>query len=225
MKFTILLTSLTLCCVNAAEIFPGGKGVSGNVEERRASATGKKMDSFRTMAGRAYRDVMITEITDGGISFTHEDGAARLRFENLNPEQRRYFGIEEDDAQAVYGKERMERIAYEAKVEQREEERRELAEKKAAERAEARRVAFGKAEKAEAERTVAAASQPAAEIPLRPTIKRVDSGGRSSRRHSSHNTSYGGYSYPVRHYYSPVFRYGGSYCRPGFGTAFHFSVR
>jgi hypothetical protein len=214
-------------CLGAGEatgLLPETSRNPGDVEERRAEAMGKRLDSFETMAGRLYRDVQITQISAGGISFSHADGAARLRFDDLTPEQRRYFGINGDDAAAVYAREMKARDAYERKVEEREKARRELAEKEATERAEARRLAM---EKAAREREIAAAAEPAGIIPPYPTIQRVDSGLRISSRSSGYDGYYGGfgYGYPVRYGYRPTFHYRGSHCRPHYGTGIHFTVR
>lgn len=206
-------------------LFPEGSRAAGDADDRRAEAMGKRLDEFKTMAGRLYRDVRITKISDGGISFRHADGAAWLGYDDLSPEQRRYFGITAEDAAAVYAREMRAREAYERKVEEREKARRELAEKEAAERAEAWRLAI---EKAAEERKIAAAAEPAGIIPPHPTIKRVDSGLRRSSGSSSYARYYYGgvgYGYPVRYSYRPSFRHGGSHCRPAHGTGIHFSVR
>lgn len=198
--------------------FPGFAMLAGflvsmaaaDVESRRAEAMGKPMETFRTMEGRIYRDVVITKINAGGVSFNHADGAARLRFADLSPEQRSRFGINGEDAAAVYAREARARDAYETEVEEREKARRELAEKEAAE-----------------VRATAAATKPAETIPPYPTIKRVDSGRRHSNRYSSYGSYYAGfgYAYPVRYGSSPAFRYGGNTCTPSFGTGIHFIVR
>lgn len=75
------------------------------------------------MEGRIYREVVITKISAGGVSFKYADGAARLRFDELSPGQRKYFGIEEEEAAEVYRKEAERRAAYEKLVEDRTEER------------------------------------------------------------------------------------------------------
>lgn len=228
MKVPLLLFFISSAfCLGAGDavgLLPEGSRGSGDVEERRAEAMGKRLEEFVTMAGRVYRDVQITKIGDGGISFSHADGAARLRFEDLSPEQRGYFGINREDAAAVYAREMMAREAYEKRVEESEKARRELAEKLAAERAEAQLLAM---EKAEERKAAAAAAESAGIIPPYPTIKRVDSGLRISSRSSSFDGYYGGfgYGYPARYGYRPTFHYRGSHCRPHYGTGIHFTVR
>ncbi len=161
-----------------------------DVESRRAEALGKPMESFRTMEGRIYRDVVITKISAGGVSFKHADGAARLRFDELSPGQRNYFGIEEEEAAEVYREEAERREAYERLVAKRVEERRALAEKEAAEREEARQAALVAA----AQRNAATANDPSATIPFYPTIKRVDTKVERSRYHRSYYGGAYGYS-------------------------------
>jgi hypothetical protein len=220
----LISSAFSLGAEKSAGLLLGGSGGAENADERRAEAMGKQLDQFETMSGRVYRDVQITKISDGGISFSHADGAARLRFDDLSPAQRSYFGIKVEDAAAIYAREMKARAAYEREVEQRERERRELAGKEAAERAEAWRLAM---EKAAEHRAATAAAQPAETIPSHPTIKRLDSGLRHSSRSSSYSRYYGGfgYGYPIRYNYSPGFRYGGGYCRPSFGTGINFIVR
>ena len=184
-----------------------------DVESRRAEALGKPMESFRTMEGRIYRDVVITRISAGGVSFKHADGAARLRFEELSPGQRKYFGIEEEEAAEVYRKEAERRAAYEMLVEERTEERRVLAEKEAAEREEAWRVAMAAA----AAERAKAADETSATIPFYPTIKRVDTQIRRTRSYGSYGSYYGGYyGYSLYSSYRPShhrgWRSGGFYC-------------
>jgi len=209
MKILFVWFSLTLgVALGAGEsysLITEGSGADG-VEERRAEAMGKKFQSFETMKGRIYEDVKITEINDGGISFTHAAGAARLRFEDLSPEQRRYFGITEDAAVEFYRKEREARLAYEKRVKEAEVARRKAAE----EEAEVRRVADEQAAQARAERSEALSFR---NIPTLPEVKRVDSRDFSRRSYTIRRSSYG---YPSYYYSScyPRFR---SYQSVSFG--------
>ena len=179
----------------------------GDVETRRAEAMGKPMESFRAMNGRIYNDVMITKISAGGVSFKHADGTARLRFDELSPGQREYFGIEQDEAEEVYRAEAQRRAAYEEQVAKLAEERRILAEKAAAESEAAWELAMAAAAE---ERAAAAAEKPAETIPLYPTIQRVDTRSQRNRSYGySSNSYFGGYSGFSG--YRPYFR-GGAYC-------------
>lgn len=165
------------------------------------------MAKFETNAGRVYRNVKFTKITDGGISFTHADGTARLRYEDLSTSQREFYGITKEDAEAVYKRETTIRIAYEQKVAEREKLRNFIAEKEA----ETRRL---EAEVARAERALAELSRPVPmteAIPQVPTILRVDSGRRPSRsRYVSYNTYEG---------------YGGTYFGNYYGNSNYFRCR
>lgn len=172
---------------------------AGSVAERRAVAMGSKLERFETMKGRVYQDVMITEINDGGISFSHADGVVRLRFDDLSPEQSRYFGINEATAAEFYRREREAMVAYEKQVEEREAARKKAAEQEAL----ARFIAAEEA--AEEAETVVVRS-----IPALPEVKRVDSINFSGRRYSSHGYSYGYPSYYHSGFY-PRYRSSGGY--------------
>ncbi len=164
------------------------------------------------MEGRVYQDVVFTKISAGGVSFKHSDGAGRLRFDELSPAQRKYFGLEEEAAVEVYQKEAERRAAYERLVEKRAEERRIMVEKEAVKREEARQVAMELA----ATEAAKAPAEPAAKIPLYPTIKRVDT------RRVYRSRSYGGYTpfYRQSYGYSPYSNY-----RPGYRQSYGGSVR
>lgn len=196
-----------------ADLVPEKIDPAMSIEERRAAALSKRMDRFETMNGRVYEDVRITAIGEGGISLAHSSGTARLRYDDLSPRQRRYFGMDEQAAAETYRRERLEREAYERQVEERELARRQAAEKAAEER----RLAE---EKAEAKRVLAETKQkpdPEETIPLRPNIQRIDSGARRVR-HSGYG-SYYGYG-PSVYWPSYGYRYGGvrfGHCStPGF---------
>jgi hypothetical protein len=213
MSFSLIHISLLFGLAFGADqqsglVSENGK-VTNNIEERRAESMGTKLQSFVTMNGRVYEDVKITQINDGGISFTHAAGAARLRFDDLSPEQRKYFGIAEDTAAVIYRREQEARLVYEKQVEVRE-----AARKKAAEEmAEAQRLAAEKAAKERSERAEKLAFR---SIPALPEVKRVDSGNFSRRSDRSYRSSYGysNYYYPSYYQRSQFSRGSGSYCRP-----------
>lgn len=178
-----------------------------DVETHRAEALGKPMASFRTMEGRVYHDVVITKINEGGVSFKHTDGAARLRFSELSPGQRKYFGIEKEEAAEFYRKEAERQTAYEKLVAKQEQKRRILAETRAKEREDAKRITSA----AEAKRIVNAPQQPEATIPPYPTIQRVDTRVRSSRSYGfSYRPHFSGFRS-----FTPRFNYGSRH-RGGF---------
>lgn len=107
---------------------------SETLHRRRAAAMSEFSGDFHLPDGRVLRESRITKIEDGGVSVSHETGAARLRIGDFDEVQRAYFGLDAELASIAYEKERYQRIAYERWHEERsaanEEERRKLAEKK-----------------------------------------------------------------------------------------------
>jgi hypothetical protein len=83
----------------------------------RSVAIGRKYDSFPVADGRVFHQVSITGIDDLGVSIRHKEGAARVRFWDLTPEQRDGFGLDEVSAQAAACREDSERLAYEDRIE------------------------------------------------------------------------------------------------------------
>jgi hypothetical protein len=209
-----------------------------DVEKHRAEETGKFYKEFETVAGRVYREVRITNIDDAGISITHADGLARLRFEHLKPEHRNHFGISKEGSAAVYAKENSEQAAFEAKVkaqaEEQEKAKREFIAKQTAAMHEAQLLA---AEIAQRQQKQIAATQieSSLEIPAFPTIKGSDSGVfYGSRRYSPTRSTYyyggGGYVYPSSYGYHPGHYHSynphGTRCAPTQrGSIFHFTIK
>jgi hypothetical protein len=208
---------------------------AADIETNRAEETGKKYEQFETLAGRVYQDVQITRISDAGISITHADGAARLRFEDLSPEQRKQFGITKEDAAAIYAREMKAAAAYEAKVEEQQKAKRELLAKQNEARLEAARLA---ALTAQIPKKVTASNiQSTVEIPSFPTINgannRVLYGSpyQSRTRITNYDGGgyYGGYVYPSSYGYYPS-HYSNHYpsrtdCKPTQRSMFHFTIR
>lgn len=218
MKIPLLLLIFSASWVCAAEPAPDTSQTPASVEERRAAALSKRMERFETMKGRIYEDVRITAIDAGGVSLSHSAGTARLRYDDLSPQQRRYFGLDEAAAAEVYRKERAARAAYEKRVEERKIARREAMEKAHEEE----RLAAEQAEKERAERALAAAGREltaSEKIPSQPTIQRVDTDWfrhRSSRRYSPYWNNYGYYG---NYYGSGHYRSG--YHRPPYNFRYH----
>ena len=213
-RFTALLLSV---CFSGSLAF-------ADVESRRAEALGKPIEKFQTMTGRTYRNVVFSKINAGGVSFKHSDGTARLRFADLTPDQRYYFGLDELTAQQVYKAEAAQREAYEKLVETRENERKILAEKEALARDEAEKIASA-AEKIAAKIATDSAAKLAAEsppalkalpvsatqIPLYPTLQRTVGQSRRVRYYDSYQPNYGSFGgYGGYQNYSP-YSYGTSY--------------
>lgn len=88
------------------------------IQDRRMDSLGRKFDSLALKDGRTFQNVAITGIDDGGVAIRHEDGAARLRYAELSPEQCALFGLEESAALAAENRERRESIAYERQLDE-----------------------------------------------------------------------------------------------------------
>lgn len=199
---------------------------ASDVETRRAEETGKRYAEYQTMAGRVYKDVLVTKIDDAGIYLNHADGAARLRFEHLSPEQRKQFGITKEGAAAVYAQEMKAQAAHEAKVKEQQKAKRELLAKETAARIEVERVAAAKAlvEKKE----IAPKIVSTVEIPTLPTVNGSGTGVLygTRRYNSSRSTHYynGGYRYYSPTYYPHYTP--SSHCKPAHhGSIFHFTIK
>jgi|688.fasta_scaffold08014_10 hypothetical protein len=185
-----------------------------DIEKRRAEKTGKKFKEYHTVSGQVYRNVTITKITDAGISITHADGLARLRFEHLKPDQRKEFGITQEGAEAIYSREMKAKAAYEVEVlaKQREQQKahEELLAKKTLALLEAERLAATRDQKQQ----VATKIESTLEIPILPNIRGSNNSvlyptQRYSPSQKAIYYSNGGYVYPGS--------YGGYYYSPGSG--------
>lgn len=207
-----------------------------DVEKHRAEETGKRYKEYKTFAGRVYTDVLVTKIDDAGIYLNHADGAARLRFEHLSPDQRKHFGITEAGATEIYAQELKAQAAHEAKVEVEQKAKRELLAKETAARIEAERLAAAKAptpapvEKKE----IAPKIVSTIEIPTLPTVNGSGTGViYSTRRYNPSRSAYyynGGYAYPGGYsYYSPTYyphTPPSGHCKPAHrGSIFHFTIK
>lgn len=87
------------------------------LSQRRAQALGKTFDTFETSDGRVYKNVIITEIGDGGVSFRHKVGTTRLRFDDLDQIRQEFFGLDADLARIALAKEDAQRAAYDRWIE------------------------------------------------------------------------------------------------------------
>jgi hypothetical protein len=209
-----------------------------DVEKRRAEETGKKYKEYTTLEGRVYKDVTITKITDAGISISHADGLARLRFEHLTPEQRKNFGITQEGSEAIYAKEMKAQAAYEMEVAAKQKEQQKAKEELLAKQT----VALLEAERLMAERAqnqqATTKIESTLEIPGLPHVR----GSNNSVLYPTHRYSPsqraiyhgGGYVYPGSYggYYNPT--NGGYYypyapsnhCTPTQrNSIFHFTIK
>ena len=172
----------------------GWEGFRAETLHRRRSATmGELTGDFHLPDGRVLRESRVTKIDDGGVSISHETGAARLRIDDLDESQRAYFGLDAELAEIAYAQEREQRIAYERWHEERqsanEEESRKLAE---ARREEEKRLSSA--------RLIAAANRTVAARPLSSAIGALgETGSVYGTGYSYRRSRY--YSRPSVHYY------------------------
>ena len=136
----------------------------------RSSHVGLEFEEFRSRGGRVYRDVKVVAVGDAGVTIQHGDGMARLGFGDLTPEQRVFFGLEEEAFTKAVERESKAAADYlgwlEARMEEIEAEqdanyRRKLALAKAEQQREPARLNWSSAT---AGRSVSALSQPARPI-------------------------------------------------------------
>lgn len=228
----------TLCSL----LFLGFAVISASadeIEKRRAEETGKKYKEYTTLEGRVYKDVTITAINDAGISITHADGLARLRFEHLTPEQRKDFGITKEGSTAIYTEEMKAQAAYEAKVDAelkaQQKAREELLAKQETARLEAELLAAQRAQK----QALATKIESTVEIPGFPVIRGSENAVLyGNQRQSSTRTTYyydgpyihhggNGYYYPSYYSpYSPTYYTPNRHCHPvQRGSIFHFTIK
>ena len=85
---------------------------------QREIALGQRFEHFTLVDGREFQDVTITHIDDGGVSLRHQHGTARLGFNDLTPEERAFFGLDEKSSLAAQARESRDAIAYEQWVDQ-----------------------------------------------------------------------------------------------------------
>lgn len=83
------------------------------VQARRMALIGTKFETLRLNATRVFHHVTLTGIDDGGVSISHDHGAARLGYADLSPEQRDFFGLDEGAAIAAANRESQQSLAYE----------------------------------------------------------------------------------------------------------------
>lgn len=175
------------------------------ITQRRLDAVGKKHTTFKTNDGRVLGNAVILKVTDAGISMRHDSGTTRLRYADLNIEQREFFGLKAESATETYRREQQQQAAYEQKVEK----KLAVAAARHAKLAEQQRIADEKNQEA----IVASFTEQAAgTIPEQPTVSKVISspGFRYGRSYVSPYTYSGYYGYPA---YRSGHTYG-NYYRP-----------
>ena len=84
--------------------------------ETRRKSLGRHFDTFIAANGRTYRDVTVSQVTDGSVEIRHETGSARFRPADLSLEQQEMFGISAEAAAREAQVERERRLAYERHI-------------------------------------------------------------------------------------------------------------
>lgn len=84
--------------------------------ETRRKSIGRHFDTFIAANGRTYRDVTVSQVTDGSVEIRHETGSARFRPADLSLEQQEMFGISAEAAAREARIERERRLAYERHI-------------------------------------------------------------------------------------------------------------
>jgi hypothetical protein len=83
------------------------------LRQQRRHAVGRTFDTFASSDGRKFHDVSVVSVEDVGVTLRHADGSVRLRYADLDPQQRDFFGLEESVARAAEEQEAREALAYE----------------------------------------------------------------------------------------------------------------
>lgn len=180
----------------------------GLIQGQRQRAIGTSYDKLVLASGRSFEKVSVSAINDSGVTIRHSDGSARLRFEDLNNEQRRLFGLEEDLAIAAHQKESQGVAAYERWVDTR------LASNQAKQKADAENTLQDEITASRARANLLASQTVSANVsPL-------------SRPSSSFSYSSGYRSYRTRPtYYSTGYYNNYDYCRPVISRCYPTPVR
>ncbi len=162
------------------------------LQERRQQAQKAEFLSLEVADGRTFADVRVTGIDDAGVAIRHADGAARLRMVDLSPDQRMFFGLDQELAMVAISREMESVAAYEREVDTH------LA---ALDAERARQSAIAKREEVALQaRQTAIRAQLVAAANARQLAKSDRSSSRSSRHYSS-STYWDGYSRPGYRYY------------------------
>ncbi|NJM38989.1 MAG: hypothetical protein HC845_14630 [Akkermansiaceae bacterium] len=86
------------------------------VQQQRQAVVGLTFSEISTKSHSKYQDVSVTSIDDRGVTVHHAHGIARLRIEELKPEQQYFFGLDLDLAEEAEKKERLALASYEASL-------------------------------------------------------------------------------------------------------------
>ena len=180
------------------------------LRNRKMEVIGKTFDELTTRNGRIYLEVSISSLDDAGVSIRHADGSARLRYRDLNDDQRTMFGLDAESSLVATAKERADAAEYERWIELR---LVEIREKKAAQE---RLTAANDREFQRRSAAISSRAMVAANVSLlsKPASAVSSRGSRYSRRYNRYRSSSRYYYYPV-----PVYR---NTCVPGINNANRF---
>jgi hypothetical protein len=96
-----------------------GEFRESTIRNQRHRAIGKTFESVLLASGRKFQGVTVAAIDDAGVTIRHADGSARLRFVDLDSDQRLFFGLEADLALEAANKEAEATVAYERWIDDR----------------------------------------------------------------------------------------------------------
>lgn len=82
------------------------------LRDHRNRAIGSSFAELITVTGRKFRDVTVASIDDAGVAIRHNDGTARLKYQDLDSKQQLFFGLEAELAVAAADRESRDRVAY-----------------------------------------------------------------------------------------------------------------
>ncbi len=80
---------------------------------QRNRSQGRTFAALATLSGRTYQNVVVASIDDAGVTIRHANGSARLRYDDLDANQRLLFGLDGVLAAAATQRESSETAAYE----------------------------------------------------------------------------------------------------------------
>ncbi|MCB1130585.1 MAG: hypothetical protein KDN05_05605 [Verrucomicrobiae bacterium] len=156
--------------------------------DTRRKSIGRHFDTFIAANGRTYRDVTVSQVTDGSVEIRHETGSARFRPADLSLEQQEMFGISAEAAAREARIESERRLAYERHIREHQ-----LEEEASAEIAAARTRA--RSTRSSHSTALAAADRRDSERPLAQPARSFGSGSIYRSQRTSYRTRYY-YAYP-----------------------------
>ncbi len=86
------------------------------IPRQRDRALGRTFETMVLPSGRTFMQVKVAAINDAGVTIRHAEGSARIKFSDLNSEQRAFFGLEMDLAVAAEKKELESAVDYERAI-------------------------------------------------------------------------------------------------------------